>query len=91
MVLCDTNIFISAFNGRVDTVEEFDKIGLANIVLSAVTVMELFQGMGNKCELAQMKKRIKYFDVVQMDEDTSQKAIEFVELFLATDCKFRMP
>jgi len=67
MVLCDTNIFISAFNGRQDTIDQLDKIGLDEIVLSAVTVMELFQGMGNKEELARMKKKIKYYDVVQMD------------------------
>jgi predicted nucleic acid-binding protein len=59
MILCDTNIFIIAFNGRQDTIEQLDKIGLDEIVLSAVTVMELFQGMGNKEELAQMKKKIQ--------------------------------
>jgi hypothetical protein len=45
-------IFISAFNGRAETIEQLDKIGLAEIALSAFTVMELFQGMGNKNELA---------------------------------------
>jgi hypothetical protein len=58
MVLCDTNIFISAFNGRQDTIDQLGKIGLDEIVLSAVTVMELFQGMGNKDELARMKKKL---------------------------------
>jgi predicted nucleic acid-binding protein len=81
MVLCDTNIFISAFNGRQGTIDQLDKIGLDEIVLSAVTVMELFQGMGNKAELARMKKKIKYYDVVQMDEDISAKAIEFIETY----------
>lgn len=69
MVLCDTNIFISAFNGRQDTIDQLDKIGLDEIVLSAVTVMELFQGMGNKEQLTQMKRKIKYYDIVQIDED----------------------
>ncbi len=81
MVLCDTNIFISAFNGRQDTIDQLDKIGLDEILLSAVTVMELFQGMGNKEELARMKKKIKYYDVVQMDENISAKAIELIELY----------
>ena len=81
MVLCDTNIFISAFNGRQDTIEQLDKIGLDEIVLSAVTVMELFQGMGNKEELARMKKKIKYYDIVQIDQDISAKAIEFIETY----------
>lgn len=81
MVLCDTNIFISAFNGRQDTIDQLDKIGLDEIVLSAVTVMELFQGMGNKEELARMKKKIKYYDVIQIDEAISTKATEFIESY----------
>jgi predicted nucleic acid-binding protein len=39
MVLCDTNIFISAFNGRVDTIDQLSKIGLADIVLSSITTI----------------------------------------------------
>ncbi len=81
MVLCDTNILINAFNGRVDTIQELNNIGYENIVLSAITVMELYQGMSNKTELAQMKKKIKYFDVVQFDEQVSEKAIELMLLF----------
>ncbi len=81
MVLCDTNIFISAFNGREDSIDQLNKIGLKDIVLSSITVMELYQGMGNKNELTQMKKKIRYYDVVQIDEAVSQKAIEFIELF----------
>ena len=34
MVLCDTNIFIHAFNGNPDTIGELQKIGLDNIVIS---------------------------------------------------------
>ncbi len=81
MVLCDTNVLISAFNGRLDTIQELNNIGYANIVLSAITVMELYQGMGNKSELAQMKKKIKYFDVVHFDEQISEKAIELMMKF----------
>lgn len=81
MVLCDTDIFISAFNGKPDTIDQSDKIGLAEIVLSAVTVMKLFQGMGNKNELTRMKKRIEFYGVVQMDNALSEKAIEFIEKY----------
>ena len=81
MVLCDTNIFISAFNGRTDTIDQLNKIGLTEIALSAVTVMELLQGMGDKKELALMKKKIRFYDVVQIDEAISQKAIDFIETY----------
>jgi predicted nucleic acid-binding protein len=79
MILCDTNIFIRAFNEMQDTLDQLQLIGYENIVLSSVTVMELFQGMGNKKELAAMKKKIKYYDVVHFDSDVSIKAIELME------------
>ena len=56
MILCDTNILIHAFNGRIDTLKELNTIGYGNVTLSAITVMELLQGMGNKTELAVMKR-----------------------------------
>ncbi len=81
MVLCDTNIFISAFNGRQDTIDEMDKIGFENIVISSITLMELYQGMKNKTELVQMKKKIKYFDVIDIDAETSKLATTLIEKF----------
>jgi predicted nucleic acid-binding protein len=81
MILCDTNILIHAFNGKINTIQELNNFGYPNIVLSAVTVMELLQGMGNKTELAQMKKKLKYFDVIQFDDLISEKAIELIENF----------
>lgn len=81
MVLCDTNIFISVFNGRQDTISELDKIGFDDIVISSITLMELYQGMRNKTELAQMKKKMKYFDVIDIDAETSKLATDLIENF----------
>ncbi|PPL03615.1 type II toxin-antitoxin system VapC family toxin [Parapedobacter indicus] len=81
MVLCDTNIFIHAFNGRQETIDRLQLIGLEQIVLSAITVMELYQGMGNKTELAQIKRKIKYYDVVEIDNVISVLATELIEKF----------
>lgn len=81
MILCDTNILISAFNGRTDTIEQLRAIGLENLLLSSITVMELLQGMGNKAELAQMKKKIRFYDVIHLDKDISEKAMSLIEQF----------
>ncbi len=81
MILCDTNIFIQAFNGDQKTTVTLSEIGLENILLSSVTVMELYQGMGNKNELAQMKSRIKYFDVLEIDLESSRLAVALVEQY----------
>jgi len=79
LVLCDTNIFIHAFNGRQTTIERLQEIGLDQIALSVITLMELYQGMGNKVELAQMKRKIRYYDVVDIDIATSKMAANLVE------------
>jgi hypothetical protein len=81
MILCDTNIFIHAFNGNAQTIEELNQIGHEIIVLSTITVMELFQGMGNKRELEMMKKRIRYYDFIEIDIPVSKLALELVEQF----------
>lgn len=81
MVLCDTNVFIHAFNGDSDTLTALNTIGYDNIILSSITVMELYQGMGNKKELQAMKKKIKYYDVLQVDDQISERAIELIDQY----------
>ena len=81
MVLCDTNVLIHAFNGDVFTINQMEVIGFENVLLSSITVMELLQGMKNNKELALMKKKIKYYDVVQFDERISEKSIELIEKY----------
>ena len=43
--------------------------------------MELYQGMGNKNELQWMKSKIKYYDVIEFDEQVSKMARELIEKF----------
>ncbi len=81
MVLCDTNVFIHAFNGNATAIEQLKTIGLEQIAMSAITLMELYQGMGNKTELGQMKKKLHYYDIVHVDSSISKIAIELIENF----------
>lgn len=81
MVLCGTNILINVFNGRPDTITRLESIGLDHIVLSAITVMELYQGARNKVELAQLKRKIKYFDIIELDNASSKTATAIMEKF----------
>ncbi|MDD5265975.1 MAG: type II toxin-antitoxin system VapC family toxin [Methylococcales bacterium] len=81
MILCDTNVFIHAFNGNEATIAQMEVIGLTKIGLSAITLMELYQGTGNKSELAQMKKKLRFYDIVQVDRHISTMSIELIENF----------
>ncbi|MBS1533194.1 MAG: type II toxin-antitoxin system VapC family toxin [Bacteroidetes bacterium] len=81
MVLCDTNVFIHAFNGNAAVIDKMQQIGLEQIAVSVITVMELYQGMSNKTELAQMKRKIRYYDFIDIDIATSQLATSLVEKY----------
>lgn len=81
MILCDTNIFISAFNNRQDTIAKMQEMGFENIAISAITVMELYCGMNNKTELNQMRKYLRYYDIFHVTQTVSQKAIELIYNF----------
>ena len=43
--------------------------------------MELYQGMTNKKELLAMKKNILFYDVLEIDERISAKAVELMDLY----------
>ncbi len=81
MILCDTNILISFFISRQDTIDELEKIGHNNVLLPATTVMELYRGASNKKELNLMKKRIKYYDVLHANRTVSKMAVDFIDKY----------
>ena len=81
MILCDTNVLIDAFNRRPATLAALDGIGYDRVVLSAVTVMELYRGTRNKEQLAQLRRRIRYFGVVRFSEAVADLATGCIEAF----------
>ena len=81
MILCDTNIFIDFFNGDTKTKEQLERIGFDKIVMSAITYMELCQGAGNKHELKQIEKNLKYYDIINCDEKISEISINLFKKY----------
>ncbi|MCD4791998.1 MAG: hypothetical protein K8R54_02100 [Bacteroidales bacterium] len=64
LVLCDTNIFIHWFNNHQPTIDKLQTIGLDKIAVSVITVMELIEGVDNKQQLQQLKKKIKNYFII---------------------------
>ncbi len=77
-VICDTNIFISVFRGIDETIEALHAIGSERILIPSISVMELYRGMRNKTELAQMKKKLRSYNILHYNEDVSALAIKLV-------------
>ena len=81
MILCDTNIIIEILKGDEKTIKIIESIGLENLAISSVTVMELYFGSFNKRELNKIKKHLKALNIVHFDKDISELAICMIESY----------
>ena len=81
LVICDTNIFIAAFNGIEKASLELSRIGKENALMSSITVMELFRGMQNKEQLAKMSRQIKAYNILDFNEDVSVRAVQLIKTY----------
>jgi predicted nucleic acid-binding protein len=70
-IVCDTDVMIDYWDVssnrhvRTKTTLE-DRIGLDNIVISAITKMELLMGANNKSEESKIKKKLNRNDVLSI-------------------------
>jgi len=81
MILCDTNVIIEILKGNEKTITIIESIGLENIAISSVTVMELYFGALNKKELSKIKKYLKAINIVHFDNDISELAVSMIESY----------
>jgi hypothetical protein len=81
LILCDTNIFISWFKGEEKTISELKKIGLNNILVPSITIMELFQGVRNKTERTKLKNKLSSYNIIHNNDISSKIAIELIEKY----------
>ena len=81
MVLCDTDIFVEALKNNKSVTGLLGHIGFQNIALSAITLMELYFGALNKRELAKIKSRMQRLEIVNLDNEITEKAINLIEKY----------
>ena len=81
MILCDTNVIIETLKGDEKTIKIMESIGLENIAISSVTVMELYFGALNKRELNKIKKHLKALNIVHFNNDVSELAVSMIESY----------
>lgn len=85
-IICDTDVMIDYFdesNSRhIRTASILEKeIKLDNIVLTAVTKMELLLGATNKNDLSKIVKEINRFNIALINDEISIKALELVQKY----------
>lgn len=84
-VICDTDVLIEFFDegkGRhSDTVSRIESIGIDNILISAITKMELIKGTASKEHSQQVTKKLKRLDTVLLSPEITLRAIELLNTY----------
>ena len=81
MILCDTNVIIEALKKNSVVIQTIEKIGLEQIAVSVITVMELYYGALHKAELKTIKRHLSSIRILQIDEAISVTASELIERY----------
>jgi len=78
--LCDTDVMIEYLKGNENIKKVFDKLE-ENIVLSAITLMELLYGALNKKELTEIKIALTEFNILNLNDGITEIAINLIEKY----------
>ena len=81
MIILDTNIIIELLKGNTETKELLKNINEENFAISIITSMELYYGAINKRELNKIKKFLKSFNLLVINEEISKIALELIEKY----------
>ena len=81
MIILDTNIIIELFKGNVETKELLKKVDEKEFAISVITSMELYYGAINKRELNKIKKFLKSFNLLTINEEISKIALDLIEKY----------
>ncbi len=81
MVLVDTNIFIEIYRGRNNFIEVLESIGTSQILVSHVTLAELFFGARNSRELNTLEKDLSQFQQIPISDEVSNLAVDLIKRY----------
>ena len=79
-ILVDTCILIAAYRGDEMISKELKKIH-TRMVISPVTIMELYKGAKTKERKQELERQLKSYSIVHLNKDVSEKAISLMKKY----------
>lgn len=77
MILCDSNIVFKYFREELSVLQELDFLGFERLVVSSVTIAEMYFGM-KKSEIRATKELVNKFTHYHIDKQISRKFLELL-------------
>ena len=82
MLLVDTNILIDYLRQNLQAVAFVTENGKANLALSPIVVMEVFQGVLNKADFQRTRKVLNGFTVLDFDISIARLAMQLQQQYV---------
>lgn len=84
-VICDTDVLIELFDENKarhqETITTIQEIGMDNILISAISKMELIKGTRRKEHCQQVAKKLKRFDTILLSPEITVRTIELLNSY----------
>ena len=84
-IICDTDVLIEFFDENktrhAETAKAIEKIGTGNILISAITKMELIKGVRDKEHSGWVSKRLKGLDTILLSPEITMRTIELLNTY----------
>ncbi|MBD1432524.1 type II toxin-antitoxin system VapC family toxin [Sphingobacterium sp. DN00404] len=84
-VICDTDVLIEFFdenkNRHSETAATIEKIGINNMLISAISKMELIKGTRHKEHSQQVAKKLKRLDTILLSPEITIRTIELLNTY----------
>jgi len=82
MIICDTDVLIELFDNKRTrhnfTKELINEVGIENVLLTAISRMELIKGAIHKNDSIQIAKKIKKFDTILINPEITLRSIDLI-------------
>ncbi|MCB1189627.1 MAG: type II toxin-antitoxin system VapC family toxin [Leptospiraceae bacterium] len=79
-ILVDTCILISAYRGNKDISNVLKKFH-HKLVISPITIMELYRGLKTREKKRELKKQLKSYSIIHINKDVTEKAIGILKKY----------
>ncbi|GAW85197.1 conserved hypothetical protein [Bathymodiolus platifrons methanotrophic gill symbiont] len=80
MIVLDTNVLIEILKGNEETIKTVHAFN-EDLVISSISVMELYYGAINKAETKKLEKFVSLFKVEHLNENISKKSTLLIKAY----------
>ena len=82
LLMLDTNIVVDYLRQKPKTLAFIENYGKANLALSPIVSMEVYQGVLNKQDLERTRKKLNGFAYLPLDQNIVQLALKLQQTYI---------